>query len=162
VDELDDGASSTGVTTAACGHGDGRHGDGHNGRRHSNRANQRHRRRPEQYDDQPDLLGSAHLDLGGVHPAVRRGRRRGRAGLGIRPGWRQAGTIPQATFVPGQVIYAYSSAGSSGLQLLPQAIGSSNLRAWVDGQDAVGHAALANRPEAVVYAALITAAVTIL
>ena len=35
----------------------------------------------------------------------------------------------------GTVIYADSSAGSTGPQLLYQAIGSSNLRAWVDGQD---------------------------
>jgi hypothetical protein len=48
------------------------------------------------------------------------------------------------TYVKGQVIYADSSGGSTGPQLLYQAIGSGNLRAFVDGQDAAGHAALAN------------------
>jgi hypothetical protein len=56
----------------------------------------------------------------------------------------QAGTIPQATFLPSQVIYADSSAGSTGPQLLYQSIGAGNLRAFVDGQDNVGHAALSN------------------
>jgi hypothetical protein len=41
------------------------------------------------------------------------------------------------------VVYADSSAGSTGPQLLYQAIGGGNLRAYTD-QDAVGHAALAN------------------
>jgi hypothetical protein len=48
------------------------------------------------------------------------------------------------TFVPGQIVYADSSAGSTPAQLLYQAIGAGNLRTWVDGQDTVGHAALSN------------------
>jgi hypothetical protein len=48
------------------------------------------------------------------------------------------------TFVRGQAIMADSSAGSNGAQLLYQAIGAGNLRAFVQGQDDVGHAALAN------------------
>lgn len=56
----------------------------------------------------------------------------------------QAGTLPQVTFIPGTVIYADSSAGSNGPQQLYQAIGAGNLRAYVVGQDAVGHAALSN------------------
>lgn len=47
-------------------------------------------------------------------------------------------------FQQGQVIYADSSAGTTGPQLLYQAIGAANLRAYVQGQDDVGHAALAN------------------
>jgi hypothetical protein len=49
-----------------------------------------------------------------------------------------------ATWPKGTVIYADSAAGSSGSQLLYQAIGAGNLRAYVQGQDDVGHAALAN------------------
>lgn len=49
-----------------------------------------------------------------------------------------------ATFPAGTVIYADSSAGSTGPQLLYQAIGAGNLRAYVPGQDDVGHAALSN------------------
>lgn len=45
---------------------------------------------------------------------------------------------------PGTVVYADPSAGTTGPQLLYQAIGSGNLRAWVDGQDDVGHAGLSN------------------
>jgi len=48
------------------------------------------------------------------------------------------------TFVKGQVIYADSAAGSTGPQLLYQAIGAGNLRAYVQGQDDVGHYGLAN------------------
>jgi hypothetical protein len=48
-----------------------------------------------------------------------------------------------ATFPEGTVIYADSAAGSTGPQLLYQAIGAGNLRAYTDG-DAVGHAALGN------------------
>ena len=48
------------------------------------------------------------------------------------------------TFIRNQVIYADSSAGSAPAQLLYQAIGAGNLRAYVPGQDDVGHAALAN------------------
>jgi hypothetical protein len=45
--------------------------------------------------------------------------------------------------LPGQVVWADSTAGSTGPQLLYQAIGAGNLRAWAD-TDAVGHAALGN------------------
>jgi len=48
------------------------------------------------------------------------------------------------TLLQGTAIYADSSAGSTGPQLLYQAIGAANLRAWVQGQDDVGHGALAN------------------
>jgi hypothetical protein len=48
------------------------------------------------------------------------------------------------TVIPGQVIYADSTAGfATGAQLLYQAIGASNLRPYAD-TDAAGHAALAN------------------
>jgi hypothetical protein len=46
-------------------------------------------------------------------------------------------------FLPGQVVWADSSAGSTGPQLMYAAIGSSNLRAYAD-TDAVGHAATGN------------------
>jgi hypothetical protein len=49
-----------------------------------------------------------------------------------------------ATLIKGMVIYADSSGGTTAPQLLYQAIGAGNLRTWVDGQDNVGHAALAN------------------
>ena len=52
-------------------------------------------------------------------------------------------SLPQS-FQAGTVIYADSSAGSNGPQLLYQAIGAANLRAYVPGQDDVGHAALSN------------------
>ena len=52
------------------------------------------------------------------------------------------GLLP-ATFLPGTVIYADSTAGSTAPQLLYAAIGGGNLRAYAD-QDAVGHAPLAN------------------
>ena len=42
------------------------------------------------------------------------------------------------------MVYADSTAGSTGPQLLYQAIGASNLRAYVQGQDDVGHAAVSN------------------
>jgi len=46
---------------------------------------------------------------------------------------------------PGDVVYADSAAGTdSGAKLLYQAIGAGNLRAYVQGQDDVGHSALAN------------------
>ena len=49
------------------------------------------------------------------------------------------------TFLEGTVIYADSAAGfSTTPQLLYQAIGAANLRPYVQGQDDVGHAALAN------------------
>lgn len=47
------------------------------------------------------------------------------------------------TFIKGQVIWADSS-GSGGAGALYTAIGAGNLRAYVDGQDTVGHAALSN------------------
>ncbi len=48
-------------------------------------------------------------------------------------------------FLAGQVIVADSAAGfASGAQLLYQAIGAGNLRPYVQGQDDVGHSALAN------------------
>ena len=53
------------------------------------------------------------------------------------------GWLP-ATFLPGTVIYADAAAGTTGPQLLYQAIGSANLRAYVQGTDDVGHAALIN------------------
>jgi hypothetical protein len=47
------------------------------------------------------------------------------------------------TFRPGDVIWADSTAGfATGAQLLYQAIGASNLAAFRDGTDNVGHAAL--------------------
>lgn len=49
-----------------------------------------------------------------------------------------------ATFIKGTVIYADSSVGTTGPQLLYAAIGAGNLRAYVQGQDDVGHAALGN------------------
>ena len=49
------------------------------------------------------------------------------------------------TFRKGQVIYADSAAGiTTGPQILYQAIGAGNLRAYVQGQDDVGHAGIAN------------------
>lgn len=48
------------------------------------------------------------------------------------------------TFLRGQVIWADSSAGSTGPQLLYQAIGAGNLRAYVDGQDSPGRDGMAN------------------
>ena len=49
------------------------------------------------------------------------------------------------TLLAGTTIYADSAAGfATGAQLLYQAIGASNLRAYVQGTDDVGHAALAN------------------
>lgn len=53
------------------------------------------------------------------------------------------GPYPQV-YRPGDVILADSSAGSTGPQLLYQAIGSGNLRAFVQGQDDVGHGGLSN------------------
>lgn len=59
-------------------------------------------------------------------------------GTGGKYGW-----LP-STFQPGMTIYADSSAGTTGPQLLYQAIGAGNLRAYVQGQDDVGHASLSN------------------
>lgn len=52
--------------------------------------------------------------------------------------------ITGATITEGTVLYADSSAGSTGPQLLYQAIGAANLRAYVQGQDDVGHAGISN------------------
>ena len=49
------------------------------------------------------------------------------------------------TLLEGTTIYADSAAGfATAPQLLYQAIGAGNLRPYVQGQDDVGHAALAN------------------
>lgn len=49
------------------------------------------------------------------------------------------------TIEAGTVIWADSAAGvQTGAQVLYQAIGAANLRAYVQGQDDVGHAALSN------------------
>jgi hypothetical protein len=49
------------------------------------------------------------------------------------------------TFQQGEVIFADSTAGfATAPQLLYQAIGSANLRAFIDGQDDVGHAGLSS------------------
>ena len=77
----------------------------------------------------------------------------GEPGTGGAAGFGNSATLATArsgkwlwgmTLLAGTVIYADSSAGSNGPQLLYQAIGAGNLRAFVDGQDAVGHAALSN------------------
>jgi hypothetical protein len=68
-------------------------------------------------------------------------------GFGSAGGTAAAGKwdITGATFPEGTVIYADSVAGTDfGSKLLYQAIGAGNLRAYVQGQDDVGHAALAN------------------
>ena len=78
----------------------------------------------------------------------------GEPGTGGASGYGNAGTAVQsagkyglmhATFVKGMVIYADSVAGiDSGPKILYQAIGAGNLRAYVAGQDDVGHAAISN------------------
>ncbi len=74
----------------------------------------------------------------------------GQAGYGsaatVSPGTsgKYDGLMGAAVLLPGTVIYADSSAGTTGPQLLYAAIGASNLRAFVDGQDNVGHAGLSN------------------
>jgi hypothetical protein len=69
----------------------------------------------------------------------------GTAGVsGTAPPAGQSGTIPQYTFISGTAIYADSSGGTNGACQLYNAIGAGNLRAFVDGQDDVGHAALSN------------------
>ena len=55
----------------------------------------------------------------------------------------QAGRPGGHGLLPGTVIYSDSSADSAGPQLLYQAIGGANLRAYTD-TDAVGHAATGN------------------
>ena len=56
-------------------------------------------------------------------------------------GWSELWPV---TFVKGQVIWADSAAGSTAEKLLYQAIGAGNLRAYVQGQDDVGHYGLGN------------------
>jgi hypothetical protein len=48
------------------------------------------------------------------------------------------------TFQRGQVVIADSSAGATPPQLLYQAIGAGNLRAFVDGQDTVSRLGISN------------------
>jgi hypothetical protein len=55
------------------------------------------------------------------------------------PAGGQAGVIPQTTFLAGTPLWL-DTAG----QLYAALGGGTNLRAWIDGQDNVGHAALAN------------------
>lgn len=57
---------------------------------------------------------------------------------GTAPAGGQAGVLPQTTFIEGMPI-VLDPAGA-----LYAAIGSSNLRAWIDGTDNVSHAALSN------------------
>ena len=59
-------------------------------------------------------------------------------GTSGRYGW-----LPAAC-LPGTVIYADSSAGTTAPQLLYHAIGAGNLRAYVQGTDDVGRAGLSN------------------
>ena len=70
----------------------------------------------------------------------------GTDGFGDATGTDAAGHwgITGATFTKGQVIYADSSAGSTGPQLLYQAIGASNLRAYVQGTDDRGPSGVSN------------------
>jgi hypothetical protein len=49
-----------------------------------------------------------------------------------------------ATFPKGTTIWADSAGGATGPGALYTAIGAGNLRAYVQGQDDVGHAGLAN------------------
>lgn len=69
----------------------------------------------------------------------------GEPGTGGAAGYGNAATVTPGTsgkyelwspqIQAGTVIYADSTAGSTGPQLLYQAIGAGNLRPWVDGQD---------------------------
>lgn len=78
----------------------------------------------------------------------------GEPGTGGPSGYGNVGTVAPGTsgkygwlplvFQPGMVIYADSSGGINGPALLYQAIGAGNLRAYVPGQDDVGHASLSN------------------
>jgi hypothetical protein len=78
----------------------------------------------------------------------------GEPGTGGPAGYGNTGTVSPGTggkfglysciFQPGMVIFADSSAGTTGPQLLYQAIGAGNLRAYVQGQDDVGHSGLSN------------------
>jgi hypothetical protein len=67
----------------------------------------------------------------------------GRARSASRSPCGKFGQYP-SVYSPGDVLYADSAAGSTEPQLLYQAIGAGNLRAFVDGQDNVGHGALSN------------------
>ena len=69
----------------------------------------------------------------------------GAAGFGNTAGTPAAGhwDITGATFLAGTVIYADSS-GAGGAGALYTAIGASNLRPYVQGQDDVGHASISN------------------
>jgi hypothetical protein len=51
------------------------------------------------------------------------------------------------TFLPAMMVVANSTAGSAGPQLLYRAIGTANFRAYVQGQDDRGGAALSNEPK---------------
>jgi hypothetical protein len=78
----------------------------------------------------------------------------GEPGTGGAAGYGNAATLATATagkfglwnmtLLPGTVIYADSAGGTTGPSMLYQAIGAGNLRAFVDGQDNVGHASLGN------------------
>jgi hypothetical protein len=67
-------------------------------------------------------------------------------GFGSAGGTDAAGhwSITGGTFPAGTVIYADSTGGTTGPQLLYAAIGAGNLTAYRDGIDNVGHAALGN------------------
>ncbi|MDQ2874946.1 MAG: hypothetical protein M3Y33_09205 [Actinomycetota bacterium] len=69
----------------------------------------------------------------------------GRGNVGtVAPGTSgKYGWLP-STFQVGTAIYADSSGGTTGPALLYQAIGAGNLRAYVQGQDDVGHGGLSN------------------
>jgi hypothetical protein len=58
-----------------------------------------------------------------------------RAGTSWKYGW-----LP-VTFLPGQIIYADCTAGTTGPQLLYPATSAGNLMSYRDGTDEVGHAA---------------------
>ena len=56
--------------------------------------------------------------------------------LGLGMSWRY-GWLP-VTFLPGMVVYADSTAGTTGPQLLYADVGAANLRAYVQGSDDIG------------------------
>ena len=78
----------------------------------------------------------------------------GEPGTGGAAGYGNSATLATATagksglwgltILEGTAIYADSTAGTTAPQLLYQVIGASNLLAWRDGTDTVGHAALSN------------------
>jgi hypothetical protein len=80
----------------------------------------------------------------------------GEPGTGGAAGYGNTSVVPAAnawgpwptTFLKGTTIYADSS-GAGGAGALYTAIGAGNLRAYVQGQDDVGHAALSNLPEVI-------------